>query len=53
MATASPHDKTFHGTHRGPFFGIPAAGRRVSIANGQIAEHWNVVDVGGGQPGVS
>jgi predicted ester cyclase len=47
--------KTFHGTHRGPFAGIDATGRAVEIRvvdivrveNGQIHEHWNVVDLPG------
>jgi steroid delta-isomerase-like uncharacterized protein len=47
--------KTFNGTHRGEFMGIPATGRPVSIRvidivrfdDGRIAEHWNVVDVAG------
>ena len=44
--------KTFHGTHLGPLMGIPPTGKKVTISiidivrvvNGQIAEHWNVVD---------
>jgi len=44
--------KTFHGTHKGSLMGIPPTGKRVQIgvidivriANGQIVEHWNVVD---------
>ena len=44
--------KTFHGTHRGELWGIPATGRAVAfdlidivrIEDGRIAEHWNVVD---------
>ena len=44
--------KVFHGTHSGPLFGIPATGRIVQIdlidivrfSDGQIVEHWNVVD---------
>lgn len=47
--------KTFHGTHRGEFFGKPATGKQVAIRvmdivkikDGKIAEHWNVVDVAG------
>ena len=47
--------KTFHGTHRGTFFGIPATGKSaairvhdiVRIREGKITEHWNVVDVSG------
>jgi steroid delta-isomerase-like uncharacterized protein len=46
--------KNFHGTHRGDFLGMPATGRAVTvqvmdivrIAEGKIAEHWNVVGVG-------
>ncbi len=44
--------KTFHGTHQGAFMGIPPTGKPVQIkvidivriVDGQIAEHWNVVD---------
>ena len=44
--------KAFHGTHTGPLMGIPPTGKRVTIdvidivrvANGQIVEHWNIVD---------
>jgi predicted ester cyclase len=44
--------KVFHGTHLGPFQGIPPTGRQVEIhlidivrvADGQIVEHWNSVD---------
>jgi steroid delta-isomerase-like uncharacterized protein len=47
--------KTFTGTHRGAFFGVPPTGRRATIRvmdfvryeDGAIAEHWNVVDVAG------
>lgn len=47
--------KTFHGTHMGAFGGVDATGKRVAIrvfdivriADGQIHEHWNVVDVAG------
>ncbi len=45
--------KTFHGTHQGPFMGIPATGREVSIdgmdiltvTGGKITEHWTVSDM--------
>jgi steroid delta-isomerase-like uncharacterized protein len=45
--------KTFHGTHLGPFMGIPATGRAVTIdvmdiytvTGGVIAEHWTVGDM--------
>jgi steroid delta-isomerase-like uncharacterized protein len=44
--------KTFHGTHKGDFMGIPPTGKQVSwevidivrYENGRLAEHWNVVD---------
>lgn len=44
--------KVFHGTHRGELMGIPPTGREVQIEvidivrveDGQIVEHWNVVD---------
>ncbi|MCC6588694.1 MAG: ester cyclase [Bryobacterales bacterium] len=47
--------KTFHGTHEGEFAGIPATHRKVQIRvmdilhiqDGQLHEHWNVVDVAG------
>jgi steroid delta-isomerase-like uncharacterized protein len=47
--------KTFRGTHRGEFLGIAPTGRSVSfdvidvvrIADGRIAEHWNVIDLMG------
>jgi steroid delta-isomerase-like uncharacterized protein len=45
--------KTFHGTHRGPFMGIPATGKEVSIdvmdiftvTDGRMREHWTVSDM--------
>ena len=44
--------KTFHGTHAGEFMGMPPTGRSVAwdvidivrVRDGQLAEHWNVVD---------
>jgi steroid delta-isomerase-like uncharacterized protein len=44
--------KTFHGTHQGEFLGIPPTGKAVSLdvidivrqRDGQLVEHWNVVD---------
>ncbi len=44
-----------HATHSGDFFGIPATGKRISLAsmridrfrNGKIAEHWSVADIAG------
>lgn len=43
---------TFHGTHRGEFFGIPPTGKSVTfsgidinrIENGQVVEHWHHED---------
>lgn len=45
--------KTFHGTHKGEFLGIPATGKQVTIevtdilriVGGKITDHWNVVDL--------
>ncbi len=47
--------KAFSGTHRGEFMGIPPTGRDVSfrvidivrMRDGQVVEHWNVVDLMG------
>jgi steroid delta-isomerase-like uncharacterized protein len=47
--------KTFTGTHEGEFMGIPPTGKRVTIRvmdfvryrDGQIVEHWNIVDQAG------
>jgi predicted ester cyclase len=44
--------KTFRGTHRGDFMGIPPSGAEVAfdvidivrVRDGQLVEHWNVVD---------
>jgi predicted ester cyclase len=44
---------TFHGTHRGAFFGIPPTGKQVTltgmdfsrIENGQIVEFWHQEDI--------
>jgi steroid delta-isomerase-like uncharacterized protein len=44
--------KTFCGTHRGEFRGVPPTGKQVSIdiidivriANGQMVEHWSAID---------
>jgi len=44
--------KTFHGTHQGDLFGIPATDRSVAfdvidilcVHNGKITDHWNIVD---------
>ena len=45
--------KTFHGTHKGVFMGIPPTGKKVAIevidifriAGNKFAEHWAVVDM--------
>ena len=45
--------KTFHGTHSGPFMGIPPTGKPIAVEvmdifrveNGRIAEHWGVSDM--------
>jgi len=45
--------KTYHGTHRGEVFGIPATGRRVSfetvdamrVVDGKITDHWGVANL--------
>jgi steroid delta-isomerase-like uncharacterized protein len=45
--------KTFHGTHRGEFMGVPATGRQVEInvidilyvEGGRITDHWTQVDL--------
>lgn len=42
--------KTYHGTHRGTFLGVPATGRKIHfdtvdvmrVQNGRITEHWGV-----------
>ena len=47
--------KTFTGTHEGELMGIAPTGRRVTIRvmdfvryrDGQLSEHWNIVDVAG------
>lgn len=44
--------KTFHGSHKGEFMGIPPTGKQVSIglidivriAGGQVVEHWSIGD---------
>lgn len=44
--------KTFRGTHRAPFLGIPPTGKRIEfevidilrVRNGQITDHWFVGD---------
>ena len=44
--------KTLHGTHRGPFWGVPPTGKQVTIdlidsfriTDGQMVEHCNLVD---------
>lgn len=45
--------KTFHGTHRGEFMGVPPTGRAVEIKvidilyveGGRITDHWTQVDL--------
>ena len=45
--------KTFHGTHQGPFMGMPPTGKQAAvdvidifrIEDGKIAEHWAVTDM--------
>lgn len=47
--------KTFSGTHQGEFLGVPPTGKHVAfdvfdmlrIRDGQVVEHWNVVDIAG------
>jgi predicted ester cyclase len=47
--------KTFTGTHEGEFMGIAPTGRQATIRvmdfvryrDGQVVEHWNIVDVAG------
>jgi steroid delta-isomerase-like uncharacterized protein len=44
--------KTFHGTHRGEFLGIPPTGQQISIglidivrvADGKVEDHWSIAD---------
>jgi steroid delta-isomerase-like uncharacterized protein len=44
--------KTFHGTHRSEFLGIPPTGQPISIglidivrvADGKVMEHWSIAD---------
>jgi steroid delta-isomerase-like uncharacterized protein len=46
---------TTQGTHSGPFLGMPASGKTISLSsmridrfqNGKIAEHWSVADMAG------
>jgi steroid delta-isomerase-like uncharacterized protein len=45
--------KTFHGTHRGDFFGVPASNRSISvqvidvlrISDGKVTDHWSAMDM--------
>ncbi len=45
--------KTFHGTQKGPFWGMPATGKPVTfnvvdiftVAGGQLTAHWLVTDL--------
>jgi predicted ester cyclase len=44
--------KTFHGTHRGEFLGIPATGREIAVdvfdilelSDGKVISHWGILD---------
>lgn len=45
--------KTFHGTHEGPFMGVPPAGKQVRLGlidilrleDGRVVEHWLEADM--------
>lgn len=45
--------KTYHGTHKEAFLGVPATGRKIQfetvdvmrVHNGKIAEHWGVANL--------
>jgi steroid delta-isomerase-like uncharacterized protein len=45
--------KTYHGTHKGSFLGIPATDRKIQfetvdamrVQNGKITEHWGVANL--------
>ena len=45
--------KTYHGTHRGEFLGVPPTGRKIRfetvdamrVRNGKITEHWGVANL--------
>ena len=45
--------KTFHGTHKGEFMGIPPTGKKIAIelidifriAGGKLVEHWAIADM--------
>jgi predicted ester cyclase len=45
--------KSFHATHKGEFFGIPATNKKVvmdvidiiRLKNGKFAEHWGILDM--------
>ncbi|MBV9987060.1 MAG: ester cyclase [Chitinophagaceae bacterium] len=47
--------KSFHATHKGEFFGVPATGREVTIDvidmirlhDGKFKEHWGIIDMPG------
>src|ERR1051325_8610616 len=47
--------KSFHATHQGEFFGVPATGKAVvmdvidiiALRNGKFAEHWGILDTQG------
>jgi len=45
--------KTYHGTHKGEIFGVPATGRKIHfetvdamrVVDGRITEHWGVANL--------
>lgn len=45
--------KTYHGTHKGTFLGVPPTGRKIQfetvdamrVRNGKISEHWGVANL--------
>jgi predicted ester cyclase len=47
--------KSFHATHKGEFFGVPATGKHVvmdvidiiTLRNSKFAEHWGIIDTHG------
>lgn len=47
--------KSFHATHKGEFFGVPATGKNVvmdvidiiTLRDGKFAEHWGILDTQG------
>ena len=47
--------KTFHGTHKGEFYGIPASGRQINVevidilrvVDEKVTDHWSAMDMMG------